>query len=398
VSPTLDGIAIAETIAPKCGEELAGELAAAGARGGAVLVRGGGSRLATGNPLLRADAVLETRGLGRVLELDADDGVMHAEAGAPLAALRRAAGETGWSVPLDPPGEHATLGGTLAAAAGGPCFPRPRDTVLGMTVALADGSLVKMGGRVVKNVTGYDLAKLFVGSFGALGVVVSAWLRLRPRAEAHAVLAAALPADAGEALAATRRPAVRAALGLDAALSARVLPEAGRALLLLELAGDAPAVESDAAALAERIGAAPCDPAALTRARALHELGGAEHDALFALRVAVVPSALPGACAELARVGFALATQPAQGMIHARRALPTGDAAAASAFASALGSARKAAEAGRGTWRIEAAPLAHRKDVDVFGDPSPHLALLRRLKAEYDPQGVLNPGRFAGRL
>jgi glycolate oxidase FAD binding subunit len=397
VTLTLDGVAIADAIEPKSAEELAGELAGAAARGGALLVRGGGSRLATGNPLLRADAVLETRGLGRVLELDADDGVMHAEAGASLAALRRAAGDTGWSVPLDPPGERATLGGTLAAAAGGPCFPRPRDAVLGLHVALADGSLVKTGGRVVKNVTGYDLAKLFVGSFGALGVVVSAWLRLRPRPEAHAVLAAPLPADPRETLAAARRPAVRAALGLDGVLAARALPAAGGPSLLLELAGDAPAVEGDAAALAGRIGAAPCDPAALTRARALHELDGAD-GALLALRVAVVASALPAACAALAGAGLALATQPAQGLIHGRLALPPGGAPAASSVAGALSAARKAAEAGRGTWRIEAAPLAHRKGLDAFGDPTPQLALLRRLKAEYDPRGVLNPGRFAGFL
>jgi glycolate oxidase FAD binding subunit len=398
VSTAFDGIAIGETIAPKAPEELAAALGAMSARGGAVLVRGGASRLGIGNVLRRADAVLDTRGLGRLLELDADEGVMQAEAGAPLALLRGAAAEAGWTVPLDPPGEGATVGGALASAAPGACFAQPRDAVLGLTVALADGSLVKMGGRVVKNVTGYDLAKLFVGSFGSLGVLTSAWLRLRPRPEAHAVLAAPLPADPRAALAAARRPAVRGALAFDAALAPRVVPGSAGAILVLELSGDAPAVEGDRAALAADIGAAPCEPAALSRARELLASEGPEGLALLALRLAVVPTALPAACAALAAAGLAVVSQPARGLVHARRALPPDADGAGAALGEALAAARSAAADGQGTWRVEAAPLAQKRGLDVFGDPAPHRALLLRLKAEYDPHGVLNPGRFAGHL
>jgi glycolate oxidase FAD binding subunit len=396
VSFAFDGVAIEGRLEPKTPEDLAAALAAVSARGGAVLVRGGGSRLGIGNPLRRADAVLETRALARILELDADEGVMHAEAGAPLALLRGAAADAGWTVPLDPPGEHATVGGALASGAPGACFAQPRDAVLGLSVALASGSLVRMGGRVVKNVTGYDLAKLFVGSFGALGVVTSAWLRLRPRPEAHAVLAAPLPAEPGAALAAARLPAVRGALGLDAALAERVVPGAAGATLLLEVCGDAPAVDGDRAALAERIGAAPCEPAALTRARELLASEGPEGAALLAIRLAVVPSAANEAAAALRAAGLAVVSQPARGLIHGRRALPEEDAAAP--FAAAVAAARAAAARGQGSWRVEAAPLARKRGIDVFGDPPAHLALLRRLKTEYDPQGVLNPGRFAGHL
>jgi glycolate oxidase FAD binding subunit len=395
VSFAFDGVAIEGRLEPKTPEDLAAALAAVSARGGAVLVRGGGSRLGIGNPLRRADAVLETRALARILELDADEGVMHAEAGAPLAVLRGAAAEAGWTVPLDPPGEHATLGGALASGSPGACFAQPRDAVLGLSVALAGGSLVRMGGRVVKNVTGYDLAKLFVGSFGALGVVTSAWLRLRPRPEAHAVLAAPMPADPRAALAAARLPAVRGALGLDAALAQRVVPGAAGAILLLEVCGDAPAVDGDRAALAERIGAAPCEPAALTRARELLASDGPEGDALLALRLAVVPSAVPEAAAALRAAGLAVVSQPARGLVHGRRALPED---AGEPFAAAVAAARAAAASGQGSWRVEAAPLAQKRAIDVFGEPLAHLALLRRLKTEYDPRGVLNPGRFAGHL
>lgn len=396
MSFSFDGVAIAERLVPGSAEELASQLGELSRRGGAVLVRGGGSRLGIGNPLRRADALLETRGLGRLLEFDADEGVLRAQAGAPLALLRREAAAAGWELPLDPPGEAATLGGTLAAAATGPCFAQPRDVVLGIEVALAAGTLACSGGRVVKNVTGYDLAKLFVGSFGALGVVTSAWLRLRPLPEARVVLGAPLPAEPGATLAAARRPAVRAALTFDSPLAASVLPGAPGALLVLELAGDGPAVEVDCSALAAQIGATPCEETVLARARELaaSEARAAER-ALLALRLVVVPTAVAAAAAALRAAGLVVSTQPARGLVHAWRSLP---ADAEAAVAAAIAAVRGAAARGNGSWRVEAAPLAQKRDVDVFGDPGTPLALLRRLKAEYDPQGVLNPGRFAGCL
>lgn len=387
-----DGHEIAERVEPESPEALAAALRERGARGGALLVRGGGSRLGIGNPLRRADAVLETRGLGRVLELDADEGVLRAEAGVPLAELRAAAARAGWELPLDPAGAATTLGGTLAAAAGGPSFPFVRDAVLGIEVALPSGVLARSGGRVVKNVSGYDLPKLFTGSFGALGVITSAWIRLRPLPEARVLLALPLP-EPGLALELARRPAVRAALAIDPELAARVLPERRESILLLELAGDAPAVEVDARALRERLCAESAPGEALERARSL--AGGEPPGADLLLRVAVVASEVGAAAAALRAAGAATLGEPARGLVRARGALGEGDPRAAAPL---LEAARAAAARGRGTWRIERAPLALRREVDVFGDPGPRLALLRRLKAEYDPQGMLNPGRFAGRM
>jgi len=404
-----EGCEIAGRLEPGSPRELAAALAAVAGRGGAVLVRGGGSRLAIGNALRRADAVLESAGLARLLELDAEEGVLQAEAGAPLATLRAAAAAAGWELPLDPPGAASTLGGALASAAPGPSFAFPRDAVLGIEVALASGDLVRAGGRVVKNVTGYDLGKLFTGSFGALGVITSAWLRLRPRPETRAVLAAPGPLEAALVLEAARRPAVRAALSLDAEL-------AGGGALLFELAGDEPAVEADRAWLAGRIGAEPAAEADLARARELLGAGagegaldegargprGAEPPlpgapaAEIRVRVAVVPTAVAPAAAALRAAGAALVAQPARGLLHGRARLAP-DAGPEDA-APLLAAARAAAERGRGSWRVEAAPLAVKRGLDVFGEPGARLELLRRLKAEYDPQGVLNPGRFAGGL
>jgi glycolate oxidase FAD binding subunit len=391
-----EGRELAERISPRDPAELAAALRGLAERSGAALVRGGGSRLAVGNALRRADALLETRGLARLLELDADEGVLHAEAGAPLAALRRAAAEAGWELPLDPPGAESTLGGALAAAAAGPCFPLPRDALLGLQVALPSGALARSGGRVVKNVTGYDLGKLFTGSFGALGVIASAWIRLRPLPEARAVLLAPPPEKPSDALLAARRPAVRAALHIDAALAQGVQPGRAADLFLLELAGDAPAVDEDRAWLRERLGAEPAEPAALERAR--ERLGralAAEPASELALRASVVPTAAASAADALRAAGGAVALEPGRGLVHARAPLAADGAAGTGPLVAA---ARGAAERGRGTWRLEAAPLAAKRGLDVFGEPGPRLALLRRLKAEYDPRGVLNPGRFAGLL
>jgi glycolate oxidase FAD binding subunit len=106
----------------------------------------------------------------------------------------------------------------------------------------------------------------------------------------------------------------------------------------------------------------------------------------------VVPSALEPAAAALRGAGAALVAEPARGLVHARSALEPGGAGAL------LAAARGAAAQGRGSWRVLAAPLALKRTLDVFGEPGARLALLRRLKAQYDPRGVLNPGRFAGKL
>jgi glycolate oxidase FAD binding subunit len=148
----VDGCALAWTLCPRDGEALGRVLAALAERRLGAVVRGGGSRLGLGNPPRGAALVLSTEALAGVDELDADEGVAHARAGTPLAALRDALADTPWELPLDPPGARSTLGGVLAAAAVGPRhlgWGRPRDLVLGIEVALGDGARARAGGRVV---------------------------------------------------------------------------------------------------------------------------------------------------------------------------------------------------------------------------------------------------------
>ncbi|MGI9591971.1 MAG: FAD-binding oxidoreductase, partial [Myxococcota bacterium] len=177
----LDGVELSATLRPADGEALARVLSALGQAGLAAVLRGAGSHLGLGNPPRGAELFLSLERLPGVDELDEVEGICHVASGTPLSTLREKLATTAWELPLDVPG---TLGGCLAAARIGPRslgFGLPRDVVLGLEVALGSGQRTRCGGRVVKNVTGYDLAKLYIGSLGSLGGIEGAWLRLRPR-------------------------------------------------------------------------------------------------------------------------------------------------------------------------------------------------------------------------
>lgn len=395
----VDGVSLTESLRPRSGEELAAGLRVLSERGMAALVCGGGSRLCQGNLLKRADLALEVTGLDGIRELDAEDGVVHVRAGTEIAGLREAVRAEGWELPLDPPGAGASVGGALASAAVGPRFGHPRNIVLGLEVALASGSRIRFGGRVVKNVTGYDLAKLYTGSFGSLGVIEAAWLRLRPLPESSLCLAAALPDGAAgfeRALAAARRPSVRVAAHLDRALAAAIDPVTAREgnVLLLELAGDESLLEADLRELIEETGAHEVDGVVIERLRGVQ--GGIFHPGGLRLRLSSLPTRVGEAAEILARDGGAVLAYPARGLLYVR--FPVGLSNDERAVEAAERSARRAVAAGGGGFVIEDAPDWAKQGRDVFGDPGPLFPLFRALKHQYDPKGVLNPGRFAGRI
>jgi glycolate oxidase FAD binding subunit len=169
--------------APGSAEELAAELAAAGEAGLRARVRGAGTKLrwASEEPV---GVELSTAGLDRVIEHNAGDLTAVLEAGVPLARAQELFRSEGQMLALDPPDAGgATVGGIVAANDSGPLRARyggARDLVVGMRVALADGTVAKSGGKVIKNVAGYDLAKLFTGSFGTLGAILEVSVRLHP--------------------------------------------------------------------------------------------------------------------------------------------------------------------------------------------------------------------------
>ncbi len=195
--------------APASVDEASAVMRAAAGLGLAVVPRGGGTRLGWGCPPGRCDLIVETRLMNAVIEHAAGDLVARIQAGVPVQHLSAVLGEAGQRLALDPPAlrHGGTVGGLLATGVAGPLrlrYGTPRDLLIGITVVRADGVVTRSGGKVVKNVAGYDLGKLYAGSYGTLGLIAEAAFRLHPlpAAAAFVTLECAGPAAARSLLAA----------------------------------------------------------------------------------------------------------------------------------------------------------------------------------------------------
>jgi D-lactate dehydrogenase (cytochrome) len=171
-------------VAPESIEQATEVMKLAASEGWTVIPSGQGSWLRSSRPDSSKNLVLSTRKLTRIIEHEPADLIAITQAGVTLRGFNNALGENGQWLPIDPPDAGgSTIGGVVATGLGGPqeiAYGAPRRHVIGMKVVLADGSLNKAGGRVVKNVAGYDLCKLFTGSYGTLGVIVEVNFKLRP--------------------------------------------------------------------------------------------------------------------------------------------------------------------------------------------------------------------------
>ncbi len=367
-----------------------------------VLVVGGGTDLGLGHRPTGIDAVIRTTRLAGVLEHAPHDQIVRALAGTTLSALQARLAPHGQRLALDPPFPTlATLGGLVCANGYGPLRASrgsTRDLVIGATLVRADGVVARGGGKVVKNVAGFDLPRLLVGSLGTLGLLTSVNFRLHPLPEARTTLRFA-PADGAgvravvkAALAAQVEPAALCALCGEApgALSLGVRFEgfgpgvAGQVARLLDAAGKAgvpgqPLEEAAAAAFW-----AACDAArerGPVRARLSAPPGAA---GAMAAALSTLSRALPGGAA-----GW----YPTLGLGFAG-----GEASGAAPLAAALAEARAGLGALHGAVVLSAVPEALRAGLDPWGPapPAPALALMRRLKAQLDPEGRLAPGRMVG--
>ena len=183
-SHAVDGVVPTAVVAPDSIETLSATIEMASEQGYAVIPRGGGTKMDFGLPPTRADIVVSMERLNRIISHEPADQTATVQAGITMAGLQSGLGERGQYLPLDPPhGDAGTLGGVLATNASGilrTSYGTARDMVIGARVVQADGTIVRSGGQVVKNVAGYDLNKMYIGSLGTLGILAEVTLKLQP--------------------------------------------------------------------------------------------------------------------------------------------------------------------------------------------------------------------------
>jgi glycolate oxidase FAD binding subunit len=399
---------------PLSEDELAGHLKDATATGESVVPVGGGTLLGIGNPPQRYDIALSTARLSTVHDYDYRDLTIGIGAGLGVARLASTLAKHRQFIPLDAPqASKATVGGTLSAGWLGPrraTYGRPRDLLIGTTTALADGTLAHAGGMVVKNVSGYDLSKLYVASLGTLGVLVRANFKALPMPPAFRIAITPLPEG-------TRARAAAHVLSLDVEPTAALLIDGFRDILPFELGaegalflvfeGSTAVVDRATRSMRSSLGAAGVPQTRIIDTGA-HETFARVLDAYVA--------AIPGRSITLRALGFpseALARETAARAAIAPTAtlldtivdLRCGDLiarlfvdgsldplAARGTLADAVYALRERIPEAT----VLARGLVTNGDIEAWGTLPLALETMRALKARFDPQGTLAPGRLVG--
>jgi glycolate oxidase FAD binding subunit len=397
-----EGVVPSFVASPSSTAEVAALLRTAAEAGLAVVPRGAGTGFSWGAPPSRCDLVLDLRSMDQVLEHAAGDLVARVQAGVTIGQLAVALGSAGQQLALDVPAE-ATAGGVVATGTAGPRrfrYGAPRDLLIGVTVVRADGVVARSGGKVVKNVAGYDLGKLFAGSQGTLGVITEATFRLHPLPAAVAWVTVEFgPAERAGAVAAVaaaaNSPLVPSAVELDwPGGSQRPL----RVGVLLE--GTGPGVAERAKQMSELL-AAP--GGSVSVAETAPSRWGVLPEYAIVVRVSFWVSALGSVLDALAAAGAAAGIRPAvsgpagAGALYACLDPGTSDTDAVR-FVTALRE-RVAAALGSG------GPRGPRGGVAVLAAPPavlaagaggavPGLPLMRAVRDQFDPDHRMFPGRM----
>jgi glycolate oxidase FAD binding subunit len=394
----IDGVQPQLVVAPGSAADLARVLRWANSAGLRVALRGGGSKLDWGNPPAGIDVVLLTRRLDRVLEHAWGDMTATVEAGCSVARLQRTLAEHGQRLALDPlwP-EQATIGGVLATNDSGALrarFGTLRDLVIGMTIALPDGTLARSGCKVVKNVAGYDLPKLMTGALGTLGAIVEATFRLHPLPSAtESVRITCASAAAANELILQVLDSTLVPTGVALTAGSAVSPH-----IDLRFEG-IPAAIQDQIAKLTAISASNAPPVAIDAAswQQRERLWDAAELALIA-KISVLPTQLAQLAAALERLARPLRLQ----WRLIAQALGAGllrlDGANDQVLLTALSLLRAEIGGLGGSVVVLRCPAALKPRIDVWGTPGDALPLMRQVKARFDPQAILNPGRYVGGL
>jgi glycolate oxidase FAD binding subunit len=391
----VDGVPAALVARPGSTAETAEVMRAAAAHGLTVVPRGRGTKMSWGRPPERVDLIVDMSRMSAVLDHAAGDLIVHTQAGTLLADVQQTVGSAGQRLSLDEAVPGSSIGGTLATNMSGPgrvVVGTARDLLLGVTVVRADGVLAKAGGRVVKNVAGYDLGKLVIGSFGTLAVITEAVFRLHPVPAIQRYVT--VPFDtAGDA-----------ARLVHAVVHAQVVPSAvevewrpdGAGTVGVLIGGTAAGVAARVATTLQLLGsgaeAADQPPAGWG---VLPWLDGSDGGTGLKLTCALsgLEPVLDAAHRAAADAGVSLTLRGSGGTGVLYGALPPD--APVDAVGTVVARARAACTEHGGALVVLEAPPAVQAAVDTWG-PVPAIDLMRRVKDQFDPERRLAPGRFVG--
>ena len=389
----VDGVGPGLVACPTDTAQVAEVLRAATAHGLSVVPRGRGTKLSWGTPPSSADVVLDVSALDQVLDHAAGDLIVAAQAGARLSDVQQAVGSAGQRLALDETVPGTSIGGLLAANTSGArrvATGSARDLLIGITVVRADGVVAKAGGRVVKNVAGYDLGKLLIGSLGTLAVIVDATFRLHPLPAARSWVSvpAADPAEAHRLV-----QSVLNAQAVPAGIEVEWAPTgAGTVSVLLEgreegVAGRAETVRRLLGETSTGSGVEePADGATYP-----WDVTAVGDDRATALKLTFALSGLADVLTAATEAGAHVRGSAGAGVAYA--ALAPGTPVAT--VSGALDLLRRACTAHGGSAVVVDASADVKAGVDVWG-PVPAVDLMRRVKEQFDPDHRLAPGRFVG--
>jgi glycolate oxidase FAD binding subunit len=394
----VDGATPSFVVEPGSIEETSELMKLANDEGLTAAPRGGGTKMSLGNPPRDLDLVVSTVRMNEVIEHVPGDQVVRVQAGLRLQDLQEQLAGSDQLLGIDPPeiDSGATIGGIVAANSSGPRryrYGTIRDLIIGVTVVLPDGTVAKAGGKVVKNVAGYDLSKLFTGSLGTLGIIATCNFRLHPKPEAGRMVAVEL----GDTLSAGQ--------AAQEIVHAQLVPSAvelhwseDHKILTVLIEGIPPGVEAQAEAAsyllrsfgevrtisdeeAENLG--PLDPP------------GAGDE--VAIKISAPPAELTGVldsvlgATERRDITPRITGHAGTGVTYV--ALSGGDE---DGQAQTVEELREIWVRRGGSVVVRHAPLSIKKRLDAWGPAGDYLGLTRRMKEKFDPRGILNPGRFVG--
>jgi glycolate oxidase FAD binding subunit len=385
---SVDGLLPSTVMRPEDAEDAARGLRLCDLAPAAVVVWGGGTQMRLGAPPRRYEVAFSTERMIRLLEYEPADLTCRVEAGMRLSDLQATLRAQGQRLPLDPPHpERATVGGMVAANTNGLSRGRygtVRDWVIGIAVAYPSGKVARAGGKVVKNVAGYDLMKLHIGALGTLGVVAEVNFKVQARPEAEATLLGRFEAPG---------PALEVGLKLArqylAPAAAIVLDGLQHWTLALKLEGYAPEVDAarDQAVRFVREAGGDVEQPEIPPGfwDAARDWSAPEDDSLV-LR-AIVP---------LTSTQMVVAAVPPDARVLAQPASGVVDVAVPATSAVETLSRLRVAAGVDGQVVVAAAPAALKPALDIWGPPPPGFPIMLALKQALDPNGILNPGRFVG--